>query len=758
MPFSFTQSSTSSQTPYLVPTDTDVAFVSIVTTGDAVSVVDADGNLTGSTTPFVGIPDGIGAFDNGDGTITVLVNHELGATSGAIQDHGSKGAFIDKLIVDKSSLAVVGSQDLIQNVLVWNTTTDSYEDATGAANSLTRLCSGNLAEQTAFFDAETGLGTADHIYMAGEEAGVEGRPFAFIVDGDEAGNAYELASLGNASWENLLAAPGAGARTVVIGTDDSNPGQVYVYVGDKKDEGLAIDKAGLTGGLLYGIKVDGLSTESNATTVPGGQAQFTLAPLGDASELSGTTIENNSNDAGVTRFYRPEDGAWDPTNPNAFYFVTTADNTAAGHSRLFRMDFYDVKHPELGGTITVLLDGTEGQVMMDNLDVNDEGLLIIQEDPGNYPGLARVWEYNPFTDTLTEQAQHDPARFAAPTAPFTQDEESSGVLDVSGLFGIEDEKTYLLDVQAHYPNGSTLVEGGQLVLMTVDDVVEAPTGGKGRFEVGDAKVTESGDLVFTISRVEGSDGAASVDYALNLNLPGAHATAADFAGGSAFSGTVNFADGETSQTITLHLNNDTNIEGDELVGITLSHATGSINGIKDPVALAVIQDDDGTTFAGTNHADNVAGTIGSDQLNGGNNNDTLAGGAGEDFLDGGNGDDSLSGGDGDDIVYGRNGNDHLLGGAGDDFLYGGMGNDTLDGGVGADTFVVQQGNGADVVTDFYAPLDSVALASGISLGTSYVTDANADGTDDLVLLFTHGGGMLTLLGVDEVSQVHLVAA
>ena len=150
------------------------------------------------------------------------------------------------------------------------------------------------------------------------------------------------------------------------------------------------------------------------------------------------------------------------------------------------------------------------------------------------------------------------------------------------------------------------------------------------------------------------------------------------------------------------------------------------------------------------------GTIAADHLNGGNNTDSLSGGAGEDVLSGDNGNDMLDGGTGDDILYGGNGDDHLLGGAGDDFLYGGRGDDRLEGGVGADTFVVQQGNGEDIVTDFYAPLDSVGLAAGISLASSQVADVNSDGHDDLVLLFTHGGGTLTLLGVTDIDQVHIV--
>jgi hypothetical protein len=34
---------------------------------------------------MVGIPDGLGAFDNGDRTFTLLMNHELGSTLGAVR-------------------------------------------------------------------------------------------------------------------------------------------------------------------------------------------------------------------------------------------------------------------------------------------------------------------------------------------------------------------------------------------------------------------------------------------------------------------------------------------------------------------------------------------------------------------------------------------------------------------------------------------------------------------------------------------------
>jgi hypothetical protein len=53
----------------------------------------------------------------------------------------------------------------------------------------------------------------------------------------------------------------------------------------------------------------------------------------------------------------------------------------------------------------------------------------------------------------------------------TQDEESSGIIEVTSLFdGVAgydpgNFRYFLLDVQAHYPIAGELVEGGQLLLM-----------------------------------------------------------------------------------------------------------------------------------------------------------------------------------------------------------------------------------------------------------------------------------------------------
>jgi secreted PhoX family phosphatase len=47
------------------------------------------------------------------------------------------------------------------------------------------------------------------------------------VTGPDAGISFELPALGNMSYENLVASPSTGDKTVVAALDDSTGGQVY---------------------------------------------------------------------------------------------------------------------------------------------------------------------------------------------------------------------------------------------------------------------------------------------------------------------------------------------------------------------------------------------------------------------------------------------------------------------------------------------------------------------------------------------------
>lgn len=447
----------SSQGPYLTPVAAGAEFASILTVGDAVKKK----NKGNETYRLVGLPDGLGAYDNGDGTFTVLMNHELRDTVGVVRAHGNKGAFVSKWQIRKSDLTVLNGQDLIENL----------ELVDPAKTAISRLCSADLPATTAFFNSNSGKGFNEgRIFMSGEEIDAAGRAFAHLASGHLHGTSYELPALGKAAWENLVASPYVQDKTIVIGLDDGalNASKFFVYVGEKQEDGNPVELAGLTNGFTYPLVIDDFATESGDVPIPNDYSgRFSLAA------------------SGGTGLNRVEDGAWDTVNPNRFYFVTTASFTT--NSRLWSVTFDDITHPEMGGEIEVLINGADsGQKMMDNMTVDAAGNLYIQEDVGNQVHLGKIWKYEPGTGSLTLLAEHDATRFIAGanadidgSDSKQSDEESSGIIEITKLFtGVDGYDTdnnryFLFDVQAHYTsvNGialdGELVEGGQLLMMTL---------------------------------------------------------------------------------------------------------------------------------------------------------------------------------------------------------------------------------------------------------------------------------------------------
>jgi hypothetical protein len=444
----------SSQSPYLLPVIPGYSITSILTASDVIN------NYTMS-----GIPDGSGAYDNNDGTFTYILNHEFGPTVGSVRAHGQAGAFLSKWIINKTTLAVTSGADVIQNVNLWNAATSTYStynaQNTSSLSIFARFCAADLPAVSAFYNSYSGKGTQERIFMNGEENGPEGRGLAHILTGPNAGNTFELPYLGKFSWENAVANPNRSDKTIVIGTDDATPGQVYVYVGNKSSTGSEIYKAGLMNGILYGVSVAGFTLETN-TTFPSANTTFSLINQGNVQAITGASLNTISINSGVTNFLRPEDGAWDPSNPNDFYFATT--NSFGNPSRLWKLHFNNINSPELGGTITAVLDGTEGQQMLDNVGFDNSGHIILLEDVGNNAHIGKIWEYTIATDNLLQIAEHDQTRFLLGAPNYlTQDEEASGMFDAQAILG---PGKFLFVDQAHNSIPAPVVEGGQILMLT----------------------------------------------------------------------------------------------------------------------------------------------------------------------------------------------------------------------------------------------------------------------------------------------------
>lgn len=416
------------QSPYVIPSSatSGVQVISIASNGNGtLTPNETHLNLRTGTNDYrlVGIPDGLGAYVRSDdpaGTFRITCNHEIGDTTGIVRAHGNRGSFVSEWLIRASDLAVLGARDLVTATYLWNSSTTSYtlhNSANPMPAGFGRLCSADMPAPSALrFGA---LGTDARMHLNGEEVGAEGRAFAHIVTGPLEGTAWHLPWLGKFSWENCVASPFPQQKTIIMGADDSTPGNIYFYVGTKTNTGNDLERAGLTNGITYAVGIAGTTVTGgqniedrvnilgNSVSGPVSTKPFTLINLGDISGMTGAQLQSAGDTAGQMNFLRPEDAAWDPSNPRRCYFVTTDSfgNVAnPGRSRIWAMDFTDILQPQLGGVITMLGDGGDpssfaGGIisptgltdvkMMDNFCVTRFGQLVIQEDVGNNPRLGR---------------------------------------------------------------------------------------------------------------------------------------------------------------------------------------------------------------------------------------------------------------------------------------------------------------------------------------------------------------------------------
>lgn len=501
--FAQTTGPSTASSPYVLPARAGYETISLLTVDNVDKPDDVVPKLSNPAESYglTGIPDGLGAYDNGDGTFTLVANHELGNTNGVIRDHGAIGAFVSRWVINKHTLKVVGGEDLMKAIYFWNVA-QQQSNAAPSPFAFNRYCSADLAAPTAFYNAASNLGTQARIFLDGEE-GATGWARGHVASGPNMGKSYVLGkfnqnsngsgiSTGFGAWENLLACPYPQDKTLVIGNNDGGGGAmnnaVVVYVGTKQSTGTEVEKAGLMNGTIKLVKVRDNNGNPIDAEIPAENATSRVTPIANGMRF---TLEDNSS----TFFSRPEDGAWNPTNPKEYYFVTTdrldqaADQVGLqiGQTRLWRLTFDDLSNPFAGGKIDLLIDGAtangEKVNMLDNLTVNAKtGHIILQEDVGGAAHNGKIWEFDPVSGSLIKIAKHDPARFGdlvngvttVATAPFNNDEESSGILDITSIMansglhkGNPREAWYISSDQAHYVTGITAaqVEGGQFFLL-----------------------------------------------------------------------------------------------------------------------------------------------------------------------------------------------------------------------------------------------------------------------------------------------------
>jgi hypothetical protein len=477
--------------PYVEPVGAQYQVRALFSVDDKVPLL---GGAAGQQYRMVGIPDGLGAHGNGDGTSTLFMNHELGFTTLSEPVVGgpmNRGAIVSQWILDADGDPVAGRR-AYDRIYAENTLLGPAPVVGNEAQmprQLARFCSGFLAGTANGFDRP--------IYLTNEESGgaesFDGRGGQSVAIFDN--ELHTLPKLGRYNKENSVVQPTQGTRTVILPTEDGPAtldNQLYMYVGtkDRSANATVLARNGLDNGKLYVFR--SLDPELNSErTFTSGSVTGKWVEIPDAQDLTDTQLEAASDAAGAMTFVRPEDGAFNPNNPNEFFFDTTGSSSGAddgvnelGRLYSLRLNNSDPLKPATlsivynadtivaaGGDIAISPDniGVSGRYLMINEDGTTESRLVMAAKGRD----GSIWRFDLVKDrvgvdasTATRVAQLDPpGRDGVPVGPGIW--ETSGIIDTSAMFGAD---TWLSDVQAHPPTtppvGPTVtVEDGQLFLL-----------------------------------------------------------------------------------------------------------------------------------------------------------------------------------------------------------------------------------------------------------------------------------------------------
>ena len=481
----------------------ELTVTSLITVGEFTNGLNPGDSVYAPT----GIFDGQGAYDNADGTYTLLVNSELGATSGYGYllpgvEGGFTGARISSLVIDKDvdddasngyqSAVIAGG--LAYDSIYLDGSDTAIDQAADLGAGFKRFCAANLVEANSF-GADKGF--ADRIYLVGEEefSADGGSFFALDVNGRAI---HEVVGFGKGTWESATSIDTGSSDTVAVLLFDDAKAPLYIWVGRKsaaadasflERNGLATSQGSLYTFVTTALPENGVSvgpdssdlfafTQANGINTAINGSWVDLATLDpNYASLGAPALRQLAVGAGALQLSRIEDGEVNPLNSQQAVFVSTgtADFSKGDlYGNVYTLDFgaafgSDGLISGAGDSVLkvvydgdLLADPTTGIRNPDNMTISADGFAYLQEDRANGGGTdisagnfgtqeASIWQLE--IDPITGDSIGDPTRWAqidrtaVPTA-YGQTQPAFTSPDSNGVGNWE--SSGIIDVSAMY--------------------------------------------------------------------------------------------------------------------------------------------------------------------------------------------------------------------------------------------------------------------------------------------------------------------
>ena len=269
-------------------------------------------------------------------------------------------------------------------------------------------------------------------------------------------------------------------------------------------------------------------------------------------------------------------------------FDATWVNTR-GDAGLSDGDFVGVT--DFTGTVGSFTDGTQGYQISD-----PDGLYRLSFDAVDLTDVGAVTVSLDYFLQETGWETSDLLKIFVVTDQGTQTLLDTAGQDIDDL-GIEGAwNTLSVDLGADITSAQLVVEfdsNSASEAVYLDNIAIADTvapAGAALSVTADADTVAEGDsgttsVTFTVTRTGDTTGATTVDFTV-----GGDVDADDF-GGALPSGTVTFAPGETTQTVTVDITGDTTIEPDEALTVTLTNPSTDASIDTGTAATTILNDD-----------------------------------------------------------------------------------------------------------------------------------------------------------------------